>query len=68
MRLKTLRTLKATALILIGALAASLWWGYLLIEHSWQDARMETERVNRELSIVIDRRSEDVRGNQDDIR
>ena len=47
------RFLRAVCLILIGALAATLWWGYLFLEHARDDAIRAVDEFNAETEQMM---------------
>lgn len=42
------RLLRAACILLTGALAATLWWGYLFLEHAREDAIRAVDEFNAE--------------------
>lgn len=47
------RFLRAACLLLIGALAATLWWGHLFLEHARQDAIRAVDEFNAETEQMM---------------
>ena len=51
--MRPIRFLRAACLLLTGALAATLWWGYLFLEHARQDAIMAVDEFNAETERMM---------------
>lgn len=52
------RFLRAACILLTGALAATLWWGHLFLEHARQDAIKAVDEFNKQtdrMATVYDR-------------
>ena len=56
--MRAIRFLRAVCILLIGAIAATLWWGCLFLEHARQDAIRAVGEFNAEterMATVYDR-------------
>lgn len=56
--MRTSRFLRAACIFLTGALAATLWWGYLFLGHAREDAIRAVDEFNAEterMAAVCDR-------------
>lgn len=47
------RFLRAACMLLTGALAATLWWGYLFFEHAREDATRAVGESNAETERIM---------------